>query len=285
MGLGDFGEFGPRWGYGESMSANFHPRARAGFRVTATTVALALAAPGVAAAASLRTGSGHATNGIDAMTPTAALAAGAKALRSQPNILLSGTITEKGARVALDLRSSGHGANLAGSMTSYSSTFGFTGKMSLVKLPGALYLHAGHAVWVSLIGTEKMPTAVRSRLLTLLATHWIKLTGTAATSFATSVKSLTPMSLAANLTQHNGVLTKGTPVTVRGVSTLPIHSSTGSTVFLARSGPPLPMKASGNGTGTSGAAGAVFLSYPKTVAITAPLGARTLAQIEASILK
>lgn len=250
--------------------------------VTVLSAAGALAAVIAVAPASAQV-TARAGSGIDQMTPMAALAASARALRGEANLTVSGSVTSQGHRITIDLRSAQHGAAIAGTLSSNNKALGFIGTLHVVKVSGSLYLHADRTFWGDAVGSGTGLTAAqRARLLTLLVSNWIKLSGTNASSLLQSLNTFAPSSIATSLTKHTGTLSKGAPVVVHGVSTLPIRSSDGSTVFLARTGPPLPVKAMGPSSGSSAAGGAVFVTYPKVLRITAPAGAKSIAQIESS---
>jgi hypothetical protein len=222
-------------------------------------------------------------NGIGSLTPAQALAASGRALAAVPNLVIDGTLTENGAALGLDVESESHGRDAAGTIVSKSGKMGFVGTVKFISLPNTLFLDGGPTFWKGILAgsTSGLTAAQRARLLGLIVHQWIELTRSDARSFAGDLGALVkPGQLAASLTSPNGTLSKGAAKVIRGVPALPIISSNGGTLWLALSGPPLPVELSGRNASTSGA---LAFAYPATLAITAPANFKTLAQIEAAV--
>jgi len=239
-------------------------------------VALTCLAGSTAGAAVMAAG-----NGIDSLTASQAIAASATALKAEPDILISGTITESGKSVGIDVEASHKGADAAGRIDSQSKAIGFVGTIGFVTLPGKLFIDGGAALWTQAFAGSGLTAAQEAKLVHLVANHWVELTGSDAKSFAGGLGSLTdPAQLAAALTTGNGKLTKGAPTVVRHESVLPITSSKGGTLYLALDGPPVPVELIS--TIPSKKADVTF-EYPSTLSIHAPSHFETLAQIEAAV--
>ncbi len=184
--------------------------------------------------------------------------------------------------------------------------------MQLVALPRAYYLNGGKGFWTAAFAVESgtITKAEEAKIVKALAGVWIVLPTTQGKALLGDLGDLQPAKLAAAATVATGTLSAGAPKVVGGTAALPITSSAGDTVWLATSGAPLPVEVTGkipglnaSGTGASGASGGLGLggingstgssstgsaggattgtlafTYPARLAITAPKGAKTLAQ-------
>ncbi len=225
--------------------------------------------------------SAWADNGIGSMSATQAVAASVAAIRQAPNLVITGLVSERGATLGLHIESARKGTDAAGTLVSHSATLGFFGTVHFVTIGPTFYIEGGSTFWERIFAAESGLTAAqRQKILAVIVNQWIELPPSDAKSVESEFSGFTnPASLASELTSSTGKLTKGTPQVVHGVDALPIHSSKGGTLWLSLNGPPLPVELTG---GTSSSHADLAFAYPATLNITAPAGAKTLAQIEAA---
>lgn len=218
-------------------------------------------------------------NGIQRLSARQALDLAHSTLAAESDIELSGELTEQGTRIDLGLRSAEHGKRAAGTLVSHGAAAGFVGILHFVSIGRVDYLDGGRSFWVaSMAGQKGLTTAQRAALVKRLAGTWIMLTGKTARSFTVGLRTLTsPATLASELTTADGTLRTGIPKVVQAVRALPIISSRGGTLWLALTGKPLPVEVTA--PATTGTGGHVDFSYPAAITITAPPGAKTLAQL------
>lgn len=223
-----------------------------------------------------------ADNGIGSLSAKAALAESAKALGQVPNLVIAGTISQGTATLDLSVSSADHGAAAEGTLDSHAASLGFFGSVRFVTVGGSFYLNGGSTFWSRIFAGESGLTAAeRAKVLAVIVNRWIELPGSEAKSmesdFSTFIK---PAGFATELTHPGGTLSKGTPKVVHGVEALPIISSQGGTLWLSLSGQPLPLELTG---GSSSSHGDLTLSYPASLVVHAPAGAKTLTQIEQQV--
>lgn len=266
-------------------------RGRRGSALAAVAAACGLAAAVAGATASGAvtgtTGATGASNGVQNMTPTAALAAAASALATQPNVVAVGTASEGDTQVRIDDKSSDSGADSAATVIIKAEAGGKTASLAVrfVKLPTAVYLDGGKGFWqLSLAADKSLSAKKRDRLAKELAGVWIKYTPTQAQGLTKSFASVTnAANLAVAGTKAAGVLTWGPPEVIGGVTAIAVISSEGDALWLPESGPILPLELTSGAattavgaTGASGSSGAssagsrLAFSYPATLTISAP---------------
>jgi len=235
-----------------------------------------LAAAGTVAAA---TSPPHA--GIASLPAGKVLAQAEAALKQANNVWLLGGLVENGAKFGLNIKSANRGTESAGSVDSQSASLGFVGTLKFVETATAVYLNADSHFWNKALAGSNLSPTVLKHVLTVISNRWIEYTGSSAASFKTGFSKLTnPVQLAGLFAGNTGTLSKGAATVKRGQNVLPIHSSKGGTLYVALTGPPLPVELDG-GSGNSG--GTLLFRYPGTVNIQPPAQSETLQQLAASI--
>jgi len=205
------------------------------------------------------------------------------ALSGERTLALAGTIRHGTAAVAIKLESGRNGAVSRGVLDSNSKSVGFLGPLAYVAIGKTLYVHAAGLFWQQFVTPGSGLTAPQAaKIIKALSARWIVLGPAYAKTLTSALGALTnPRSVASAVLANGGSVSKRRPTKVRGVLALPIVSGGGGTLYVALHGPPLPIEVSGSGGGSSGT---VVFTYPKSVHITAPRGARTLAAVTKSVV-
>lgn len=228
----------------------------------------------------------HSGNGVGGLPAQQVLARSAKALAAVRTLVVDGSLRAGTESISFGVRSSERGKAVSGTLTVKNGTK-VVGPVAFVDLTSALYLEAGVAFWRQEISSLKTAaTGVSAtQLAAKLAGHWIEITGSEASSFASGFGGLTePGKFAQSLLSGSGKLVKGAPRVVRGRVVVPITSSEGATIFVALTGSPVPVEIAGSAAlGSSSVSVTALISYPSRLSIVAPAGALTLAAVAQSI--
>lgn len=176
------------------------------------------------------------------------------ALLSAKAVHVTGTVSQQGQSEQLDVRFQGDDAT--GTVTVGGQA------AQLVRTGGKLYLKASASFWSRTAGAAG----------NALGDKWLVVDGDQATS-----GSLTLQSLAASLDATGSQLTpQTTTATVDGASAVVVSQQDGSTLAVAATGTPYPLRIINKDAQAAGQIS--FSDYGKTVGITAPQGAVTLQQ-------
>ncbi|HUZ19385.1 MAG TPA: hypothetical protein VMU75_02300 [Acidimicrobiales bacterium] len=234
--------------------------------------------PALAAGALTAFGGRPADNGIGGLTAKQILARSLATLKGETNLVLKGSIKIASAKIGLDIESSGHGNDSAGTLSSSASSAGFVGTIRFVDAGGAVYLNAGPALWREFGSSGTGLTAKQyAALVSTLSNRWIKLGASDAKSFAQSFGQLTNTTkLATGLVSGGTKASKGKATTIDGVHVLALNDGSGGTLYIALAGPPRPIELSGSSAGSSGT---ITFGYPSRLTITAPASSLTLQQV------
>lgn len=219
--------------------------------------------------------------GVAGLPPSAVVARAAASVRSAGALVLTGTLRSGGGRLAFDVASTAHGSAARGVFVSHAHRVGFVGRLDFVERRGAVYLHAGRAFWQAEVakGGASLTSAQRAAAASVLASHWIEMTGTSAKAMEASVGPLThPADFARTLlsTRALGTLHKGRVTHFRGHLVVPVRSSKGGTLYVAARGAARPV---GFVARAGAASGTILFGYPAHLAVAAPSGSRTVAQV------
>lgn len=242
-----------------------------------TRLGVALALGGLlstlGAAAGVSAGVGATASAQAAPTPVQVLSESEHALAHATNLTVNGYIGAGADRFDILVRSAKGGAAAAGTLSSTSaSAIGFAGKVSFVRLGPTFYLKGDQRFWATSGGSS-----MTKPVLAALGGHWIRLPGSQVKQIAAEFGTLTnPARLATGLlgAALRSKLSFGPHVRVQGQPALAVRSPKG-VLYVAAHGAPVPLELA-----ASGAAGAIVFHYPKTLTISRPPGARTLAQIQ-----
>jgi hypothetical protein len=223
------------------------------------SLARGLAAAGLTAVLVTACGGGDSGNGEAAKKgPQVATDAG-NALEQSGAAHLKGRVTEQGQTGDVDLQL--QGADVSGSLTLAGQ------KVQLVSAGGKIYAQAPAAFWSSF----GAPEAISSQL----DGKWVIVPQEAASSFDT----FTLKGLADSLRKPTDA-TINDPVstaTVDGQKVVVVTQSDGSTLDVASTGTPYPLKAENKGGDSPGTL--TFSDFGKKATITAPTGALDLTQL------
>jgi hypothetical protein len=189
----------------------------------------------------------------------------AQAFLSAPDFVLSGTVTQSGATIGLDVQSMERSALVRATLTSTSVKNGFVGTVGLIDIGTQSYLKGSRSFWLSAIGgTTASQKASAAKVASELESKWVLLSGSEGKPIIAAFASFTePGKLAQALIHGNGVLTKGSVTKYHGREAIPVESSKSTTIYVAEQGPPLPLGLSGDG-------GSITFSYPNNLRIIAP---------------
>jgi hypothetical protein len=201
----------------------------------------------------------------DTLTPSQLVTHAAQAFLTVPEFVLSGTVTQSGGTIALDVESMQRGGLVRATLTSSAMVNGFIGTVGLIDIGTQSYLKGSKSFWLSAIGgTTAAQKASAVKVTNELESKWVLLTGAEGKPIVTAFASFTePGKLAQSLIHGNGVLTKGAVVKYHGVEAIPLKSSESSTIYVADLGAPLPI-------GLSGSGASITFSYPNNLRVIAP---------------
>ncbi len=198
-----------------------------------------------------------------------------KALGAAKTLRIAGTIHTGAASVTLDVESVTGGARASGVMRSSTQQLGFVGSLAFIHLDGASYVKADKAFWRSASG--KAPAA---RVVNALANRWIHLDGKTGSELSASLQLVTsPAALAGSLlssARSAKQLTKERPTRLGDREVVPVRSSVGGTLYVAATGAPLPLEIA---KPTGADSGTLVFSYPRTVRVGAPSGAKSFSAL------
>ena len=219
--------------------------------------------------------------GVAGLPPSAVVTRATDSVRSASALVLTGTLRSGSGRLAFDVASTAHGTAARGVFVSHARSVGFTGRLDFVERRGAVYLHAGRVFWAAEVarGGASLTPAQRAAAAAVLAGHWIEMTGTSAKAMEASVGPLThPADFARTLLSARalGTLHKGRLTHFRGHLVVPVTSSKGGTLYVAARGPARPV---GFVARAGSASGTILFGYPSHLAVAAPAGSRTVAQV------
>jgi hypothetical protein len=205
------------------------------------------------------------SHGNDSLTAPQLLTHAAQAFLTVPEFVLSGSVTQSGATIGLDVQSMEKGALIRATLTSTSQKNGFVGTVGLIDIGTQSYLKGSRSFWLSAIGgTTAAQKASAANVATELESKWVLLSGSEGKPIIAAFASFTePGKLAQALIHGNGTLTKGAVTTYHGRAAIPVEASNSGTIYVADDGPPLPI-------GLSGAGAAITFSYPTNLQIIAP---------------
>jgi hypothetical protein len=219
-----------------------------------------LVVAGLAAALLTACGGGSSGNGEAAKKGPQVAADAANALEQAGAAHLKGNVTEQGQSGDVDLQLQG---------TDVSGTITLGGqKVQLISTGGKIYAKAPAAFWSSFGAPESIAGQLDGQ--------WVIVPGEAASSFDT----FTLKGLADSLRTPTGGTTINDPVstaTVDGQKVVVVTQSDGSTLDVASSGQPYPLKAENKGGDSPGTL--TFSDFGKKTTITAPSGALDLTQL------
>jgi hypothetical protein len=219
----------------------------------------ALAVAGLTAVLLAACGGGDSGNGEAAKKGPQVAADAANALEQAGAAHLTGTVTEQGRSGAVDL-------HLQGPDVSGSITLGGQ-QVDLVSTGGKIYAKAPAAFWSSFGAPESIAGQLDGQ--------WVIVPGEAASSFGT----FTLKGLADSLRKPTGATIKDAVTTapVDGQLAVVVTQSDGSTLDVAATGAPYPLKATDKGGDSPGTL--TFSDFGKKTAITAPSGALDLSNL------
>jgi hypothetical protein len=189
----------------------------------------------------------------------------AQAFLTAPEFVLSGTVTESGATIGLDVQSMQRGALVRATLKSTSKSNGFVGTLGRIDIGPQSYLKGSRSFWVSAIGgTTAAQKATAAGVAKELEGKWVLLSGSEGKPIIAAFASFTePGKLAQELIHGNGALRKGAVTNFHGRRAIPVESTKSGTIYVAAQGRPLPLGLSGDG-------GSIVFSYPSDLRIVAP---------------
>ena len=205
------------------------------------------------------------SHGNDTLTAPQLLTHAAQAFLTVPEFVLSGTVTESGATIGLDVQSMQRGALIRATLTSTSSKNGFVGTVGLIDIGTQSYLKGSKSFWLSAIGgTTAAQKASAAKVTNELESKWVLLSGSEGKPIIAAFASFTePGKLAQALLHGNGTLTKAAVTKYDGRQAIPVKASNSGTIYVADKGSPLPLGLSGDGA-------SIAFSYPSDLRIIAP---------------
>jgi hypothetical protein len=217
----------------------------------------------IAALALAGCGSSSSGNGVASKPPAQILDAAVKAAKSAATVHVSGSMSDEGQPVSLDLElEAGKGGK---------GTIALEGlSVKLIQLNGAVYMNGSEAFYRHVAG---------SAAAQLLRGKWLKAPASDA-NFA-SLASLTDLDklVGSTLASHGALVAAGTS-TVRGQKVVGVtDKSKGGTLYVATTGPAYPVEIakSGSSGGT-----VVFERWNKPVTLEAPVGAININQLKSA---
>lgn len=189
-------------------------------------------------------------NGEQSKTPQQVLADAKSALFNAQAVHVKGTMSQQGRSETLDMQFQGE--DTAGSVT----TSGIT--LDIVKTAGKVYVKAPEQFWAKTAGPAAAPK---------LANRWLVQDA----AMAGNVSTLTLQGVAASLNAAGSPLKPDVAsIQVAGQPAVVVTEQDGSTLAVATTGAPLPLKVTGNGAAKGSL---TFTDYGKKQPITAPPGA------------
>ena len=202
---------------------------------------------------------GSSSNGEAGKSAAAILADAKQAARDAGTVKVTGSVTDSGQTIGLDLRIGQNGG--VGSMTIQGS------KVDIVRIGKLVYLRAGAGFY------EKVGAGAAAGQL--LDGKWLK--ASAATKDFKDLAQLTEIvPFVAQALKPDGTLSKGPETTVDGQKVIELKDSRGGSLFVATTGKPYPVEFKGNGKQS----GTLTLSdWGATVEPKAPAGAIDLAKL------
>ena len=219
-----------------------------------------LAVAGLTAVLVTACGGGDSGNGEAAKKGTQVATDAGNALEQSGAAHLKGSVTEQGQTGDVDLQL--QGADVSGNLTLGGQ------KVQLVSTGGKIYAQAPAAFWSSFGAPESISSQLDGK--------WVIVPQEAASSFDT----FTLKGLAESLRKPTGGTTINDPVstaTVDGQKVVVVTQSDGSTLDVASTGQPYPLKAENKGGDSPGTL--TFSDFGKKTTITAPSGALDLTQL------
>jgi hypothetical protein len=215
-----------------------------------------LAALSATAAVALAACGGGGSNGVANESPSQILQATLSALRSAHSVHIKGTVGTGSGQITIDADSFSNG--------DVNGTVGQGGvSAQVIKIGGTDYLKGPASFWQTAGGTTAGVAA-------LLSGRWISTPdGSAAPGIGNT---FTMSALAASLSQDNGTITKGSTGTVNGQPAISITSSNGGTLWIATTGTPYILEATGGGSG-SNSGELTFTNWDQGTLPTPPAGA------------
>jgi hypothetical protein len=204
-------------------------------------------------------------NTNDTLTAPQLITHAAQAFLTAPEFVLSGTVTDSGATLGLDVQSMQRGALVRATLTSTSEKNGFIGTLGLIDISAQPYLKGSTSFWVSAIGgTTAAQKASAAKVANEFEGKWVLLSGAQGKPIIAAFASFTePGKLAQALIHGNGALSKAAVTTFHGRLAIPVESAKSGTIYVADQGLPLPLGLSGDG-------GSIVFSYPSDLRIIAP---------------
>jgi hypothetical protein len=198
-------------------------------------VALLLAACGSSGSSS--SGNGAGGSGVASKSPAEIVAAAQTALRAASGFVVTGTLTQGGQPMRLQIVDGGTSkieVQLSGSGRN----------AEIIVLPGAGYVRANAAFWTAQAGAAKAAS---------LANRWIELPATSSQQLTATLGPLAPSTLATCLGENLGALSSGGTTTVNGVPAVVVRQagnvpgSNPGTLAVATRGPAYPLRVTSTG--------------------------------------
>lgn len=196
------------------------------------------------------TSTGPADNGVSALAPADILSKAQKALGDAKSYHMVGSATQDNQKVNLDLKFSGKDVTGTIDLGAF--------KLEIIKIGDDVYLKAPDDFWSS-----QVPAAQASTLLALIKGKYVKVDGKSA-SFAELTDNFKPE----NLLKPEGDITKGDTKTIDGTPAIALVDKTGSKLYIATTGDPVPLSIEDSASGGGGSI--QFKDYNVPVQITAP---------------
>ncbi len=206
-------------------------------------------------------------NGVAALPPAQILAKARTALTNASSVHIVGSGRTDGQELSLDLKIKGKDG-AAGTLTLPAGRDGSTEKLQiqLIIIGETAYLKANRLLWVGVLGDATAADKLTGK--------WLQ------TSVKTAkVKPLldiaNPAEISAELIKPENSLTKGKPKQIREIATVGVvdQGSTGSTIYVATKGEPVPVQIVETGADASVID---FSEYGAPVQLTAPPAAETI---------
>lgn len=246
---------------GASSSSNAAPSS-AGATSAATPAGPPSQGSASAAQPSAAPSSAASPNGEAARSATAVLADARAALAAAHSVHFTGSGSNGGSPLKFDL----HLLSSRGAV----GTIGIKGTvLQLVRIGTQVYVKGSDAFYQQFAGTGAKGAAIAQ----LLHGKWLKTT-TANSDFA-DFTDLTDIKALARQLTPSGAIVKGAPATLRGVPTVTLVDSDKSTLAIAATGRPYPLRVSNTGGG-SDASVLDFLDYDAPVQLTPPPATDTI---------
>jgi len=211
-------------------------------------------------------GGGNSSNGEEKKPATQILADTKAAILKAKSFHISGQSVDSGKTTALDVTLSP--TRSGGSITSDGAT------LQLVVGGGEVYMKADQASWRKLGGSAMSAAAAQ-----LVADRWVKAPTTNA-DFKDLAKIGDLKSFLNEGLQPEGQVSKHAVTTVDGKRVLPLVDGTGSTLYIAATGPPYVVKIDNTAKASGGAGTLTFDHYGNAAIPAIPNGAVDLSALE-----